>query len=224
MKFFDPYFYVKLFFSLVRACDFSLFARTVLIVSPLVTGFTIALKLFSGKRVRVGAGFPILYVLISLSFFGFAYADAAYIGKTFSSVTAAVIAAAALLIAQFVLYLCFVFAARVKALPEKKRRYAAKVSETPIAHVDDPPKKAYPLKSNVSSEKGERAYGFDTAELMKFLEKIGDKGLSFSDEEEYNRLINKTKFLSGVEITKETAPDFCELFMRSVKLAARYET
>ena len=209
------------FFALVKSCDIVLIGKIVLTASPLLTGFIMALKLLGGKPVRFNIGFLILYLVDSLVYFAFAFVDHITEAKTFSSMNSAIFVSAALFLAQTLVYLLFFLSARDRK-DRKKKRFVAKISESPIPHVDSLSKKAYPLKSNVIKEEN-GAIGFDADEMIKLIQNIGDKELSFSDEEEYNRLIGKAKFLSGVAVNGETASEFCDLFMRSVKLASRYE-
>ena len=217
----DLYAIKDMFFGLVAECDLVLAAKTILTVSPLVSGFVIALKMFGGKRVRVGFGFPLVYLAISSIYFAFAYADAVTLKKTFPSEEASVITSVATFVTQFVTYLCFVSATKAQEKPKKK--YVARVAESPIPHAEERERKAYKLNSN-KIKPDRRQASFDNEEFLKFIQKIGEKKLSFFDEEEYNNIVTRSKFLSGVAVTDKTAPEFCELFLRSIKLAARYES
>ena len=221
MKTFDLDLMKDWLFYASGAIDLALFARLVLCVSPLITGFYIALRRFGDKKTRFGIGAITAYLLISAIYFVLAYADALSGGKVFSSVRAAVISGGAIFLEQTACYILFVVAA---SEPKKrKKRYAAFISESPIPHVDDRPERAYPLKSNLSAIKSGAA-DFDFEGFSDFLDKMGEKPFSFCDKEEYNKIVKEAKFLSGVAVTKDTAPEFCSLFMRSIKLAAKYET
>lgn len=208
-------------FYVSSACDLALFARLVLCVSPLVTGFYIALRRFGDKKVRFGSGALTAYLFVSAVYFLLAYADALSENKIFTSVRAAAISGGAVFFEQIACYILFVVAAADTKKP--KKRFAAFVSESPIPHVDDMKDKAYPLKSNLFAPKNGAA-DFDYDGFLDFLDKMGEKPFSFCDKEEYNRIVREAKFLSGVAVTKDTTPEFCSLFMRSVKLAAKYET
>lgn len=215
----DFYRFFRILGAVSAACDLALAARLILTVSPLFTGFTIALRLFAAGKVKVRPWFPLTYLLVSLVYFLFAAADALFLSVTFDSVVTAAIVSAATFAAQFFIYLCLVAATRVDEKP--KKRYVARFSESPIPREKERSFKAYPLKSNIMS-RNTFAARVDYEEFLKFLKSIGNEGLSFSDEEEYNKIKNESRFLSGVEVTEETAKDFRSLFMRAIKLAARY--
>ena len=188
-------------------------------VSPLFTGFVAALRAISGKKRGTISFFAIL-LLLTVGLFFIAGRDAYTERKYFVSISAAAVSAVLYFFMQTAIFLCFTLAAREK---KPKKKYAARIAESPILCYEDLEKKAYPLKSGKNCEKKERVYP-DYEGFLEYLQKIGDKPLSFSEREEYNKIKNKALFLSGVEINDRTTPDFRSLFMRSVKLAAKTES
>ena len=202
---------------LSRAADFLTAARFVVASALLVTAFLMLFGAVGEVKRRMGA-LVVCYAIVCFGLFVLAAGDALGDKKYFAS-TAFAGAACAGIFAVLVTARALISLA-LKPLYEKERKYVAELNETPIARygVCD---KLYPLKGR-SFGSGKDAFSLDYEEFRRFLQKIDDKDLSFSDRKEYNRITDRAGFLDGVALTEATVADFCEMFSDSVKLGAKY--